>query len=337
MNKKNKLMQYIQEFFKEYLAAQKGLSSNTIRTYRDSLKLFLSFAAAHSRKATAALTLDDLNTDNVILFLKEIEQRRGNSPITRNLRLASLKTFFTYLISQDISHAGEYQKIITISQKRVSKPLVEYLEVAEVKAILKSIGKEDDRGERDFAILNLLYNTGARVSEICNLRVGQIRFDIPPLVTVMGKGQKLRHIPLWEETATILYKYISRKCMSGNPDSKVFLNARGKPLTRFGIYHIICKRAAGAAVKCPSLSKKKISPHTFRHTTAMHLLQSGVDLSVIKNWLGHVNLSTTHSYIEIDLEMKRKALSSCNSIAKSFNLNQWIKKNEDVISWLEAL
>lgn len=330
-------MQYVQKFFKDYLAEQRGLSANTIITYRDSLKLFLKFIAGRKNKAAATLKVDDLNADNVFAFLKEIENVKKNSIVTRNLRLAALKTFFTFLISEDILHSGQYQKITAIPQKQIKRPLIEYLEVNEVKAILKSINRKNSKGERDYVILNLLYNTGARVSEICNLKVEHIRFEAPPLISVMGKGSKIRYIPLWEETAEILYNYLDRTNILTNPGTRIFLNTRGKPLTRFGIYYIISKRASDAKSLCPSLADKKISPHTFRHTTTMHLLQAGVDLSVIKSWLGHVNLSTTHSYVEIDLEMKKKALSACNSIAESYNLKKIVKENIDVINWLESL
>ena len=214
---------------------------------------------------------------------------------------------------------------------------MEYLEIHEVKAIIEAINRGDSRGERDYVILNLLYNTGARVSELCNLKVEHIRFESPPIITIVGKGQKLRHVPLWKETSEILYKYLRRRNMLDSPKAIVFLNSHGKPISRFEIRYIIKRRVCGAASKCQSLSKKRIGPHTFRHTIAMHILQSGVDLTVIKNWLGHVNLETMHGYIEIDLEMKRKALASCSPVAGSYDLDQLIKENKDVISWLESL
>ena len=336
MKKQDKLMFHVQNFFTEYLAIQRGLSLNTIKTYRDSLKLFFKFLAKKKDIAVAKLTLVDLNADNVISFLRKIEDT-GSCIITRNLRLASLKTFFTYLISQDILHADQYRRVVAIPLKRGQKPLMEYLEVNEVKAIFKSINRKDTRGERDYVILNLLYNTGARVSEICNLKVSQIRLQPPPLITIIGKGKKLRQVPLWENTALLLKDYLYKKEIINKSKATIFLNSAGKAISRFGIRYIIQKRVTDAVAKCPSLTKKNIGPHTFRHTAAMHLLQAGVDLTVIKSWLGHVNLSTTHSYIEIDLEMKRKALSSCNPMGEPFNLKKIIEKNDDIIKWLEAL
>ena len=176
MKRQNDLMHYIQMFFRDYLAIQKGVSENTIKTYRDSLKLFLKFIAKKENKTISKITLDNLDAESVIAFLKEIERSRNNCIVTLNLRLTSLKTFFTYLITQDISRSGRYQKVIAIPIKRCSRPLMEYLEIHEVKAIIEAVNREDSRGERDYVILNLLYNTGARVSELCNLKVEHIRF-----------------------------------------------------------------------------------------------------------------------------------------------------------------
>lgn len=337
MRKANKLLQYIQQFFQDYLAAHRGLSPNTIMAYRDALKLFLGFVAQWKNKSTTKLTLDDLTADVVLTFLKDIENTRNNSIGTRNLRLAALRTFFTYLSAQDPFRVGQYQRIIAIQSKRTSKHMVEYLEVHEVKAILNTIDQQTPSGERDYVMLNLLYNTGARVQEICDLRINSLRLGTPSLVTITGKGGKTRQVPLWSETVKLLENYLARRNLLNNPPAHLFLNSRGEPLGRFGIRHIIQKRVAAAISICPSLVNKKISPHMFRHTTAMHLLQAGVDLTVIKTWLGHVNLSTTHSYIEIDLEMKRKALAACGSVVESHNLKQLIRKNEDVIAWLETL
>lgn len=337
MKRKNDLMHYIQMFFGDYLAMQKGVSENTIKTYRDSLKLFLKFIAKKDSKTISKITLVDLDAESVLAFLKEIEKNRNNCIVTLNLRLTSLKTFFTYLLAQDISRSGTYQRIIAIPIKRGAKPLMEYLEIGEVKAIFDNINRKDKSGERDYVILNLMYNTGARVSEICNLKVENIRFESPPVITIVGKGQKLRHIPLWKETADILYVYLKKNDMLDNPKAVVFLNSHGKPISRFGIRYIVRRRVFDVSSICPSLTRKRIGPHTFRHSIAMHMLQSGVDLTVIKNWLGHVNLETTHGYIEIDLEMKRKALSSISPAGKSYDLKLLIKENKDVISWMESL
>jgi len=328
------LMHYVQRFFQDYLRAHRGLSNNTIFAYRDAIKLYLIFLSKHIRSHITKLSLDNLSVETVLAFLSDVEETRRCTVTTRNLRLSALRTFFGYLVSQDTLHASQYQRVISIPIKRSSRRMMEYLEVGEVRAIMDCIDRSKAIGRRDYALLNFLYNTGARVQEACDLCIEHIWFDTPPLVTITGKGRKTRQVPLWPETAKLLKSYIAECKASRN---NVFLNARGQPLSRFGIRHILQTRIAAAVKHCPSLSKKKVGPHTFRHTTAMHLLQSGVELTVIKNWLGHVNLETTHAYVEIDLDMKRKALSSCAPACKIENLRYLIKQNNDIISWLESL
>jgi integrase/recombinase XerD len=337
MNESKQLTHYVQKFFQDYLKAHRGLSSNTILAYRDAIKLFLAFLSGHTRSHITDLSIDDLNAENALAFLSDVEKTRQCTVTTRNLRLSALRTFFEYLVTQDTLHAGQYQRVIAIPLKQSSHRMMGYLEVKEVKAVIDCIDRKGVSGRRDYALLNFLYNTGARVQEACDLRIENVHFEPPPLVTITGKGRKTRQVPLWPETATLLKSYIEERGSSKNPLQAVFLNARGQSLTRFGIRYIIRSKIVAAADNCPSLAKKKVGPHTFRHTTAMHLLQSGVDLTVIKNWLGHVNLDTTHAYVEIDLEMKRKALSSCAPACKIGNLQHLIKQNNDIICWLESL
>ena len=330
MKENNHLLQYVQRFFQDYLRVHRGMSTNTIITYRDAIKLFLLFLTTYTGRKAAKLSLDHLHADAVLAFLGDIETK-GNSVTTRNLRLSALRTFFGYLITQDTLRAGQYQRVIAIPLKHASQPLMDYLNVNEVKAILQSIDQATLTGRRDYVLISLLYNTGTRVQEICDLR-GEDVLESPPSVIVTGKGRKTRQVPLWPETATILRQYMTER----DPRERVFQNARGMPLTRFGIHHIIRVRIRAATTVCPGLEKKKVSPHTFRHTTAMHLLQSGVDLTVIKSWLGHVNISTTHGYIEIDLQMKQNALAHCSSVNEG-KLKKMIRKNNDLICWLDSL
>jgi len=337
VNKSKQLTHYVQKFFQDYLKAHRGLSSNTVLAYRDAIKLFLAFLSRHTRSQITNLSLDDLSAENALAFLSDIEKTRQCSVITRNLRLSALRTFFGYLVTQDTLHAGQYQRVVSIPIKQSSHRMMEYLEVKEVKAVIDCIDRREATGRRDYALLNFLYNTGARVQEACDLRIENVHFEPPPMVTITGKGRKTRQVPLWPETATLLKSYIAERGPFMNPLNNVFLNARGQSLTRFGVRHIIRSRIAAAAEHCLSLARKKVGPHTFRHTTAMHLLQSGVDLTIIKNWLGHVSLDTTHAYVEIDLEMKRKALSSCAPVCKIDKLQHLIKQNNDIICWLESL
>ena len=331
MKETNHLLQYVQRFFQDYLRVHRGMSHNTIFAYRDALKLFMLFLATYTDRKVTNLSLNDLHADAVLAFLGDIETK-GNGATTRNLRLSALRTFFGYLVTQDTLRAGQYQRVIAIPLKQTSRQVMQYLDVDEVKAILQSIDQTTPIGRRDYTLISLLYNTGARVQEICDLR-GEDVLQSPPSVIVTGKGQKTRQIPLWPETATILRQYM----IGRNPQEKVFQNARSLPLTRFGVHHIIGMRIRAAATICPSLAKKKVTPHTFRHTTAMHLLQSGVELTVIKSWLGHVHIMTTHGYIEIDLEMKRKALAHYTPIKDGNKLKEIINRNKDIISWLDSL
>jgi site-specific recombinase XerD len=338
MNDSKVLLQLVQSFFQDYLAGQRGLSPNTILAYRDALKLFLSFLAANTKKPTARLQMVDLHAEHVLAFLDDVERTRHNSTATRNLRLAALRTFFQYLISEDTVRSGQYQKIVAIPLKRAPRPVMGYLETGEVQAILDSIDRGRASGRRDYALVNFLYNTGARVQEVIDLKVGSIRFATPPIATLVGKGSKTRVVPLWPETATLLEDHLKERGVARQPDARLFVNARGQPLTRFGVRYILRTHLANASSTCTVLGQKRVSPHTFRHATAMHLLQSGVDLTVIQRWLGHVQLATTHAYLEIDLEMKRKALLACTPPeGTAASLREIIDANQDVIRWLESL
>jgi len=272
VNGSNQLMHYVQKFFQDYLKTHRGLSSNTILGYRDAIKLFLAFLSKHTRSHITKLSLADLSSDNVLSFLNDIEKTRRCSVATRNLRLSALRTFFEYLTTQDTLHADQYQRVSAIPLKQSPYRMIGYLEVKEVKAVLSRIDRKRMSGRKDYALLNFLYNTGARVQEACDLRIENIHFDPPPLVTITGKGRKTRQVPLWPETATLLKSYIEERGSSQYPLQAVFLNASGQLLTRFGVRYIIQSRIAAAAEDCPSLAKKKVGPHTFRHTTAMHLL-----------------------------------------------------------------
>lgn len=331
MKENKQLLHDVQKFFQEYLRAHRGMSPNTVFAYRDVIKLFLLFLMKHTGRKAARLALDHLDADAVLAFLDDIEAQ-GRSVATRNLRLSALRTFFGYLAVQDPLRAAQYQRVIAIPQKQWSRPLMGYLEAQEVNAMLESIDQAKPLGKRDYTLISLLYNTGARVQEICDLK-GEAVMQSPPLVVVTGKGKKTRQVPLWPETASLLADYLKGR----DPREKVFLNARGVPLTRLGIYDLIKRRAKAAAGRCPSLAKKKVSPHTFRHATAMCLLRSGAELNVIKSWLGHVHVATTHAYIEIDLEMKRKALAQCTPPTDGTKFSKLIRKNEDIIRWLDSL
>jgi integrase/recombinase XerD len=337
MKQADKLLPFTQCFFQEYLIVHRGLSQNTIMAYRDTLKLFFAFESSCQKKPAIKLTLEDLNAESVLAFLHQIESKRKNSIVTRNLRLAALKTFCLYLSTKDILRIAEYQKIIALPVKRAPRKVIDYLEVNEVKLILENINRTEFSGQRDYVLLKLLYNTGARVQEICDLKVSSIIFGHVTVVTIIGKGKKSRHVPICPETAKLLQDYLNVTKLSQQLDASLFMNLQGECIGRHGIRYIVKQRCAAAENCCPSLKKKIIGPHTFRHTTAMHFLQAGVDLSIIKSWLGHVSLTTTHAYIEIDMEMKRKALQACSPVSKSPSLKKLLDKNKDVLAWLDSI
>jgi integrase/recombinase XerD len=326
----------VQRFFLIYLRSTRGLSENTICSYRDTLRIFLAFAATKLRKKTHRLELSDFTADVVLSFLEHTEQSRGNKARTRNHRLALLRSFFAYLLNNDEERAGNYEKILQIPWKVEAHRPIQPLEPKEIESIFNCLPRKPGKGLRDHILLLLMYNTGARVQEICDLRMESFSLDgDSPSVTIVGKGKKTRVVPLWEKTCRILNEYLEDR--RRNTTEPIFTNYQGTPLTRFGVAVILRRRTAMAAKICPSIKNKRVSPHVIRHTTATHLLQSGVDLTVIRAWLGHVNLETTTQYVDIDMKMKQAALSKKKPPKLRRELQKVIDKNKDIVAWLKNL
>lgn len=332
--KTNNLATYIHSFFQDHLTLQRGLSRHTILSYRDTIKLLLTLTAAQKKKSVTDLTLADLTPNVVIYFLDHIEKQRGNSISTRNIRLSCIHSFFRYLARHDPLIFNHCQHILGIPFKRIHVSLVEYLEREEMKAILATIDRSSLDGCRDYTLFSFMYNTGARVQEVISLHVRELQLERPFQVRLFGKGSKKRLCPLWPETANLLRSLLNQRGSDLKADAPVFVNHRGQSLTRYGVRYLLTKYVQIAARNCASLERKHIHPHTIRHTTAMHLLQSGVDINTIRAWLGHVNLATTNRYAEINLEMKRKVLENYLPIAKT---SQPWKRNQQLIQWLESL
>lgn len=335
--KDGKLFKCVQSFFQTHLQHEKGLSPNTIASYRDVLKIFFLYLAKGRENRVKNITLEDFAVDKVTNFLDSLEKDRGSSIRTRNQRLAVIKSFFSYLMTQDVSRSGQFERITRIAMKKTPHKPMTYLTEDEIEALLKLNEGADEIKVRDYALLTTLYNTGARVQEICDLKVEHLHLKKPFSVILTGKGRKTRTIPLWKNTVEALTRYINQREISGSPSAILFVNAKKEPITRFGIRHIIHSWIHKASNKCPSLLEKKIGPHTFRHTTAMHLLQSGVDLAVIQTWLDHVQIDTTHAYVEIDLKMKEKELHKHKKDLKSQKFQTILSDNKDVLRWLESL
>lgn len=337
MKKEDNLIVLIQCFFQEYLVENRGLSKNTVMAYRDTLKLFFAFECSRQKKRVTKLVLDDVNADAVLCFLNQLENELKNSIVTRNLRLASLKTFSLFLTTKDVTRSVEYQRIMALPLKKAPHKEIDYLEANEINAIIGGFDYKRKNDQRDHALLTLLYNTGARVQELCDLTVSSITFGHLPFVTLVGKGNKTRTVPIWRDTATLLMGYLHQNKLVDEPKANLFLNSCGQPIGRFGIRYIIKKRTKIAEKTCPSLKVKNIGPHTFRHSIAMHLLQSGVDLSIIRTWLGHVSLETTHAYVEVDMKMKRKVLNAYSPSGQSGSLKGVLDKNKDILAWLDSI
>jgi len=328
------LANFIKRFFSHYLPTQKGLAVNTIMAYRDAIKLLLGYASNTLNKNVEHLGVEDINESLVLDFLDHVENTRSCSPRTRNARLAAIRALFGFMAREEPTLLLLAQTIRIIPLKRTEHRTVDYLEEKEMQALLNAVDLDSRTGVRNKALLLLLYNTGARVSEIVQLKVADLRLDGVAQVKLLGKGKKYRSCPLWPETLQALHDYLKQRTAKDPTAQQLFLNANGSPLTRFGVRHIIGKYAAKAQSQCPSLATKTVTPHTLRHTTAMHLLRAGNDVNMVSYWLGHTDINTTHIYVEIDMEMKRRMLQKAEApVVKKPPL--WQKP--DILLWLNAL
>jgi integrase/recombinase XerD len=324
----------IQRFFSHYLPVEKGLAVNTVLAYRDALKLLLCYAADKRKKSVDELNVEDLDEPLVLAFLDDLEATRGCTPRTRNARLAAIRAFFAFLAREAPSLLPQCQAIRGIPMKRTEHQAMSYLEEKETQAVLDAVDSTARMGLRDQAMFLLMYNTGARVSEIVNLKIGDVRLGDSPQVHLVGKGQRHRTCPLWPETAEVLWAYLQQRAPRDPRCERLFLNANGMPLGRFGVRHILRKYVAEAQEACPSLAGKRVSPHTLRHTTAMHLLRSGNDIAMVSYWLGHADINTTHVYVEIDMEMKREMLEKAPSPAVN-SACPW--RQPGILDWLNRV
>lgn len=298
----------VQAYFGEYLTQQRALSPQTIAAYRDGFVLFLEFAEERLGKAPATMALADVTPELIMAFLDHLERQRRNSVRSRNARLAALRSFLKFAGHRDVASLQVIERALGVPIKRFERPMFGYLTREEVLAV---IGEPGDSwlSQRDHALFLLMYNTGARVSEIIGIKVGDVVLDTSAAcVHLHGKGRKQRSVPLWRSTVKTL-----RAWLHVNPQfettSPLLPNRDGKVMTRFNVAKRLSLATRAAAAQSPRLSHQRVSPHTIRHTTAMHLLQAGVDISVIALWLGHESPVTTHHYVEADLTMKERALA----------------------------
>jgi integrase/recombinase XerD len=298
-------------FFNDHLKLQRGLRPNSITSYADALRLFLQFAAAIRNKKITQLGLDDLDAEIVSQFLNSLEERRSNTAQSRNQRLAALRTFFEYIAQRFPERVGQAQKVAAIPRKRAQPPETIFLERDEIEGTLAGLPADGRQALRDRTLLLFLYNTGARVQEAADLRANDLHFDPTPRVHLHGKGDKWRVCPLWAETAALLNRLLIQHGVGGPSDRPVFTGATSAALTRFGIYKIIRRYTTQVVKKRSDGRSRAVSPHVWRHSTAVHLLEAGVEVNVIRAWLGHASLETTNRYAEITLRTKQAALEKC--------------------------
>lgn len=296
----------LEQFFTQRLMQQRQASAHTIASYRDSFKMLLQFVQNHLGKAPSALLLDDIDAPLVMAFLDEMERERGIAARTRNLRLTAVHSFFRFAAFEAPTHSAQIQRVLAIPAKRYTRTLVPFLSRQEVEALLASPDQQCWSGRRDHALLLLALQTGLRLSELTGLRHDDLHLGVGAHVRVIGKGRKERCTPLSKNTRAVLAAWAREPPLAkGQP---LFPNARGGKLSPHGVHYLLSKHVKTAAVKCPSLNGKRVSPHVLRHTTAMDLLQEGVEQSTIALWLGHESIETTQIYLDADLAMKQAVL-----------------------------
>jgi site-specific recombinase XerD len=320
-------------FFYERLVEQRNVSPHTVKSYRDTWRLFLRFAAVRHKRAVAALTLADLSASDVTAFLQHSEQERQVSIGTRNCRLAALRSFFSFVAEREPAAVAQCAAVLHIPTKKSPTPAPQYLESRELEAILDQPDRKCVEGQRDHALLSFLYNTGARIQEALDVCPAAIRFEAPMCVRLFGKGRKERICPLWPETVALLKAL--RKRQPCSDDEPLFVNRYGAPLGASGVRFKLAQYVQAAARAVPSLASKKVSPHTFRHAAAVHLVAAGVDVTVIRSWLGHVHLDTTNHYAQANLDTKREALERLDP-SRIKKPPRW-RRDASVLAWLDSL
>lgn len=326
------LARLFQDFFLRRLVAQRGASRHTISSYRDTLGLLLRFIESRTGRSAATLAISDLDAPVVLDFLDHTESVRGNSVRTRNARLTAIRSFMRYAASCDPASLPIAQRVLAVPTKRFDRPVLGSLTREEIQAVIDAPDRTTGSGRRDHVLLTLLYNTGARVSEIIALRRTDVLVDRQMSVLLHGKGRKERVVPLWPSTAKLIRQWLEQ--MHGVDAAPVFTGRSGKPLTRSGVRQRLDRAVHKAVRTCPTLARLRVSPHTIRHTTAMHLLQAGVDLTVIAMLLGHEDPSTTHRYLESDLAMKEAALSR---VAEPTTRSVRFRAGDRLLTFLDAL
>jgi integrase/recombinase XerD len=322
---------WVRRFLLEHLVMERNLSVNTRKSYRDALTLLLPYAAERQAKPVDRLAVADLTPELIRMFLGHLEQARQCSAATRNQRLAGIHALARFIGGNSPEHVEWCSQIRLIPFKKTTQISLTYLDKPEIDAILASPDRRAPQGQRDYALLLFLYNSGARASEACELRITDVDWR-GRSVRILGKGNKQRACPLWAATVEQLRLCAGRR----DPEHRLFVSRNGQPMTRFGVHTMVERHASKACQQTPSLAEKKVSPHIIRHTTATHLLRAGVDINTIRAWLGHVSLNTTNIYAETDLETKARALDTCAPPTGKNARKPW-RKQPELMAFLRAL
>jgi site-specific recombinase XerD len=322
----------LQRFFVQRLLQQQQASPRTVAAYRDSFRLLLAFAHRRLGKRPSEIALEDLNPSLILAFLQYLEVDRHNCIRSRNARFAAIRSFMEYVAFEEPAALALTHSVLAIPMKRFEQPLVGFLSREHIEAILAAPEQTTWIGQRDHVMLATLYNTGARVAEIIGMRVGDLVLEPSASVRIRGKGRKERVVPLWPETAAELKRWL-QACPRA-PEHPLFPNRSGGCLTRIGLTERLKLAARKAAARYPELAQRRIFPHLIRHSTAMHMLQAGVDITVIALWLGHESPATTHRYVEADLAMKERALQSLQAPSQAPRRYQ---PSDRVLQFLESL
>ena len=331
--KSDPLPQLLRMFLTDWMVQQRNASVHTVKSYRDTWRLFLRFVAARSGKPVVRLTLSELTATEVIAFLHHLEVERGDTIGTRNCRLAALRSFFGFVATREPGFLAQCAEVMNVPTKKAPIRAPDYLEPEEVRAILAQPDQSTLIGQRDHTLLSLLYNTGARIQEALDLCPQAIRFDTPACVRLYGKGRKERISPLWPETVDLLKALMKR--VPRPIDAPLFVNRYGNPISASGVRFKLAEYVRAAEKITPTLAAKHVTPHSFRHATAVHLVAVGVDVTVIRSWLGHVSLETTNHYAQANLETKRQALERVER-PKNDSPPSW-RRDQSVLDWLDTL
>src|SRR5271156_2659773 len=335
MSKHALLGAWVKRFLLDHLIAERNLSRNTQRSYRDTLALFLPYAADHHKTPVDRLDIFDLSADVLRSFLNHIEDIRGCSIRTRNQRLAAVHAMARFIAERSPEHIAWCSQIRSVPFKRFARKELSYLEKPEMDAVLAAPELGTRLGVRDHTLLLFLYNSGARVTEATTLRVGDLNLRANQIgsVQLRGKGNKTRRCPLWPATCNELLALTRNR----SPDEPVFLNRLSQPISRHGVHWMVRKYIRVVASSLPALANRSISPHTIRHTTATHLLRSGVDINTIRAWLGHVSIDTTNIYAEVDLQRKAEVLAHSNALRTTNPGRKHWRDDPSLVSFLRSL